>query len=690
MEAVNQINQVNGDGPPRKNWKAYWKTISDFLASSRSGRVLVDEHGNNAEIIPAHYRNYFGDASSKTLGVASVADNNVLDIGAQDFSFFGWIKAYSTYVAGYPLLGKGVSTSPNGYYLILGDASKKFNFRFHTSTAYFNIVDTNTDVSTCGWIHFIVDINQTTKKARLFLNNQQIGADLDYTGTIANLASTIKFVISDMCDGSGNEIIAYGQHMDAYNVGVKHALLTPTERTTLYNKGIITGCAAFYPLGRPYFKDGYYVWADITGNGLHLRNINYGAYNYGVGQFLGGKRFGYNTGHGSTAELDYGYDIYETTGGLRYRVPHLIDGSSIAGITDTLILNIPGSLTTHNLADSMILPVGSLWDKSDATIWKASRRYSPYYDGTNANTKKQHHVYELNKDLLLQNLNSGYKNRIYPQITNNSYNERQSNLRIGTFATDQNASKNINILKVTGDNGIRPSKLRSGVALCFDDTSQAAGWLLANKTLYPKYQWKATFCLEGMTGFYTNQEIFHELLRFGHEFANHSAHHDDIQTYLNTPHTSAELFAWDIVPQATSFLSQFDYYPRTIATWGAQYGAYTDFANYCLANGYTFIRTLRQATIPVDINEACYDGTSQSVGGIPLADSNYPLNEAGDNAIKACIDYARDHDKVLLLCHHAIGDQAHIDRFDMICKYVYDNNMTFYGFSELIPALFGL
>mgnify|MGYP003820100017 CR=1 FL=1 len=132
----------------------------------RSDRTMLDEFGNNATIIPPFCLKDSGYA----LGIS---DNQALDIYQNDFTAFGWFNL----AAGDMIFGK-LSSNINGQWAIRVDAGSKLLFYIVTSTGLNKTI--STFVINLNELYFIcVDINQTTKKARIFVNGNQIGS-LDY------------------------------------------------------------------------------------------------------------------------------------------------------------------------------------------------------------------------------------------------------------------------------------------------------------------------------------------------------------------------------------------------------------------------------------------------------------------------------------------------------------------------------
>jgi hypothetical protein len=473
--------------------------------------------------------------------------------------------------------------------------------------------------------------------------------------------------------------------MRCFNAGVANRIPSDAERLSLYNKNTISSVSAFWPL----FNTQDAILYDISGNGYHMTQA--GIINNGVKST---PCVAYEEGYGSKSLLDNGYSVYLSIYNTYTIVPATVDGSfqSIAG---TKIKDVAGSLTTHNLADSMIQFVGALWDKSDTSIYPAIVRLSQYYDATSATTKKQWHTSELNRDFFDWKFNNGYRKRAYPKILNNSYNNRLSGLNIATYSADNSDAVHNKNLQYSGDSTLRKNKLRAGVFLSLDDSNHADTWVWANTTLYEKYQWKATFYLDNYSNRMDNVHFYiKELLKYGHELGNHSWTHGDWQTYLLT-HTDAELFAQDIAPMNTRLNINFGFIPNVSGLWQVV-GRDEDFLNYLLANGFSLARP-GVINIPVDLDDICYDGTHQTPNAIIMYDATFPDNAAGDALLLSLIDYAKNNDKIVCLVGHKIGltsDDAtlkmKLSRLDMVCKYVYDNNMTFYGGSELLPSLFGL
>lgn len=392
----------------------YWATLTNMHLKTRSGNALVDDYSNDATILnPYLYLN--------ATGYYIRTDDGSLDIGASSFAFGGWIKGEDTAKAApYYLMGK-ITDSTNGCYgLFINQTTGRLSFFFKPSGTIVYIHST-VDM-TDGWHLVYADINQATLKARLFIDNVQIGADVSYTGTFAALDSKYEFTIGAGNDANGTNIVlkSKSSHKDAF---VYHRTLTDAERANLLNSVYPTDAEALYPL-----SEGLSLAQDISGNGNHLTGV--------VMSPAVNKRY---SADGSRLLLDYGFAKY-SCGWDDIYVPLTVSGAEItitapAGYNKTLEGNHAGSLTRHNLADSYIVFVGAEWDRSDTTIWNDQAR-TGYYDATSATTRRTWHISELNNLRINAWANTGYKGINFVKIADNSYKDRKVLEEIITVDTE--------------------------------------------------------------------------------------------------------------------------------------------------------------------------------------------------------------------------------------------------------------
>ena len=392
-----------------------------YAENTRSGLTLPNSltpGTGDASLIPSHY-------SSSGSSLFSYADSGALDVGTTSLTLAGWFKVKSKTTQGY-MAGKPVNGSTQGrWHLTFAATTGKIRFGAN-STGGLAFTEGTTDV-TSGWHFYIGEVDLATSNVRVFCDNVQEGSDVAFTGTFPAMAAQYEFYIGggNSSDGSSTSLLA---SMDACDVIVFHRLLTPTEKTTLFNRGYIAGSAGYWPLA-----GGQCVY-DVSGNNRHLTAIGGNGVNKA-----------YNVS-GSRYMLDNGFTMYDRGYDRKIYVPLRQDGTAITAIGLTVDYKQTaegthaGSATNLNLADVMI-QLGDSWDRSstDAFTWEA-RHAKTYYDATSAATKKQWHSSEMNNLMFQAWSNADYKGINFCKLSDFSYKSRKVLKEIGSYATDQYVS----------------------------------------------------------------------------------------------------------------------------------------------------------------------------------------------------------------------------------------------------------
>lgn len=419
-------------------------------ARGRSGLTLPDSLGNNPSILPA-----FLSITSETQKVY-VADNGSLDIGSQDFTMCMWLKNDDNYSGYWYYGGKSVTGGINGMYSILSYPTTGYLRAYiQSSGGAVNIISTQ-QATTGSWFHCRIDVNQVTKKCRFFINNIQIGSDTTFTGTFASMNNVYEFILgaANSVNGSTISSTAKSSYSDVF---VFHRLLSDEEALTIYNRGVVTGSAAHYPLlgvsGLLTTVVKYQY--DASGNNLHLICDSVSGHEILTSDFKYDSR-------GSQHGLNVGYTLYENANNQIY-VPFTDTGAELSsppGLTGyTKTANFTGDSSFHNLSNSEIGFIGSEWDRSDTTIWKSTTRATTtYYNSTNITTKKFWHVIELSNIHLSNWSNSGYERKIAVKISDNSYGARRKLEEIMVYTTNKNTSDFDGVLTYCLDTNLTRSK----------------------------------------------------------------------------------------------------------------------------------------------------------------------------------------------------------------------------------------
>jgi len=193
-----------------------------------------------------------------------------------------------------------------------------------------------------------MDVNYTTKKMRLFVNNVQIGADVDFTGTLSALDNKYRFYIN-VCGADADGAPTLGGQANHYSdIRIFNKILTPTEQTTLYNKGHISKPVFNYPLAT-------YIGTTTPDSGLNGKHLTFTNANYNYDAY------------GSRQLLDVGYtrhiDFPNKEFQVAYEDTNTPTSHVFAGYTKDS--DVPGSPIEFNKAQSYVTITGI--DRSDTT-----------------------------------------------------------------------------------------------------------------------------------------------------------------------------------------------------------------------------------------------------------------------------------------------------------------------------------
>lgn len=335
----------------------------NLWTKSRSGLELVDSMGGtNPKILPSCFSKYY------TGDYAAISDNGALDIGnTYDFTLYAVVRNENATAAAAYCVGKCVAGALDGRYGINSNTSTGYWSAIVNSSGGSSTINSTIDSRTSGFVHLRIEITQATKKFRFYINNNLIGTEQTLTGTFGTLANEIKFRI-----GSGQNpttpwaayAIARTSHSDTF---ILRRLMTTQEKTDALLGIFPTDCAAHWPCNT-------FELYDTSGNGFHLTAES---------NMFDGANILWGTGGGSRQCLDKGYSLYRHPYGADLQVPYLDSGVSITTPSVPsgyyFVKNVPGSLTGHNKANSMILFDGANWDRSNVTIYSANARvaYAP-------------------------------------------------------------------------------------------------------------------------------------------------------------------------------------------------------------------------------------------------------------------------------------------------------------------------
>jgi hypothetical protein len=377
---------------------------------------------------------------------AYVADNGALDIannlgvnpatpgGDTGFTICGWFKSETTSKADTRHLGgKPGTNTTNGIYFFAANITTGYIFfQFRTSTNWFYVL-TDIDFTAGGspWYFLRADINTTTSKLRLFINEIQYGADVDFTGSISALANVYEFMIGsgNGAGGTGVQKTALSSHSDTY---IFPFLLTTGQGATLMARGSVPG-ATFYT-DCVLHSDNYII--DVVG-GRNLTGVN----------LLKATKLKYNQ-YGSQQALTVGYTRYVDFPNKEIQVPYKSAGvpSTIVPAGYMVVENNPVSPNGHNLADSYIAVAGV--DRSDTTVCSYLARQTilqHYYDSLNVSWV---HSSELTNFNLSNYFNDDYRGLRFSKITNRVLME------FYTYLTNKTGSDYEKPIKYSGETNI--------------------------------------------------------------------------------------------------------------------------------------------------------------------------------------------------------------------------------------------
>jgi len=412
-----------------------------FRSKSLSGLSLVDELGNDGSLVLPYF--------SKTLNTEYLyaTDNGNLDIYTNDeFTVCGWIKSETTSksITG-TLFGKACGGSNNGLYQFYTLATSGYvGACLESSTGLINIPST-IDVYDTNWHFLRLDVKQSTKKIRFFVDEVQIGSDVIFTGTFTHLDDKFKFTVgcANNATGTGFFSVSYHSFSDIY---VFNKILSESDITNIFTNRInVSGALAHWPmlgysgylLGDRTLTASNFIDYDAGGSGYHLiGSASVLPYSYKFVKYSsGGSRHGINVGY---TLYDNGFTkVYVplTDSGQEQDMGSLINGFFKVG-------TFVGNTTKYNLSNAKLFINNSKWDRSDATIWSdLARDTTTHYDSTSATTKKYWHIDELVNLQMYKWANVNYKGLCFVKFKEPSYGDRTELSEIIAYETNKTGSE---------------------------------------------------------------------------------------------------------------------------------------------------------------------------------------------------------------------------------------------------------
>ena len=404
-----------GIGRKRKNWspnKPLGGETPNFWVkeNSRSGLTLVDSvnPGAGDALISLPYVK-----KSSVTNYAYVTDNGALDIGNSDLTLYGWLRQDDTIVtASQGYFGKLYTASVNGKYGIGVALTTGKLYGLCQSSGGVVLAYTDASIIGAGILFALMEIDQTSKILRLFVNNVQVGGDVSFTGTFNALANTIDFMIGGMnyTDGTVGNLSKLSSFSD---IGIHHRLLTSAEKLLLYNHGSIA-CE----INEAHWPCNSWNINDVSGNGFHMTGSGLTSAKVAYGSE--GSRHGLNCGY---SKYEYGngrIDVFNEFDGTPISSPTLPIGytkaKKIDGVTDA---DYVGDLLNHNGVDSRIVFTGANWDRSNVTNYHIDARVADYGSASPRSFK----VDVLEQFQLNNKANSGYQGLNYVKRDNSGIKE---------------------------------------------------------------------------------------------------------------------------------------------------------------------------------------------------------------------------------------------------------------------------
>lgn len=236
------LGQVAGSGAPAANSLntgliSYWKLDEASGTRVDVGGAAQDLTDNNTvtqttgKIVNAPQ---FTTANSEYL---SHADSASLSIGADTSAAWSMWVYIDSVIQTQGLLSKWGNAGQSEYIIFWRATSTEFRFQIsYDGTATTNV--NSTAASSATWYHIYCQYDHTTKKIGISVNNAtMVENGPTPTASIFDGNNTFKLGSSD------GGVVYLGGRID--ELGFWKRILTPTERTALYNSGAGKTCCPF-------------------------------------------------------------------------------------------------------------------------------------------------------------------------------------------------------------------------------------------------------------------------------------------------------------------------------------------------------------------------------------------------------------------------------------------------------------
>ncbi|MCF7832509.1 MAG: polysaccharide deacetylase family protein [Candidatus Marinimicrobia bacterium] len=222
-----------------------------------------------------------------------------------------------------------------------------------------------------------------------------------------------------------------------------------------------------------------------------------------------------------------------------------------------------------------------------------------------------------------------------------------------------------------------------GIVITFDD-HHFTNWLHAD-SLLNKYEWKVTFCVS-LIGTRSESDIerMHKLQDAGHEIAGHGYIH--VYSTLYTATHGIEKYIED---EITPMMDFFEAESLCVRSYSYPYGSRSNYIDNELLNYFDILRATSNEFRKPE-KSRCYFNNSRLVYACGLDDH---FDHSSEEYFLDLITYAHEEGKIILFYTHkpvetVTGEyQVSFNTLNIICKYAYDNEMTFYTMSDLADMI---
>jgi len=224
-----------------------------------------------------------------------------------------------------------------------------------------------------------------------------------------------------------------------------------------------------------------------------------------------------------------------------------------------------------------------------------------------------------------------------------------------------------------------PKPYKAGVILSFDD-AYVDEWFEADQAL-KKYGWKATFnvCKIDSLGEPQIKKLL-QMQKEGHEIAGHGYHHYNAVKFVKKNGLDAYMNQ-EIYPMITSMKNK----GFNVTSFAYPYGMRSDALDHALSSKFKIIRG-RAFGGEIPEKQDSYFNNSKIVFAFDIDNSHIHFSIP---YVLELLDYAKKHNKILLLCGHrpvknvSKNYEVKIETLKFVCKYMKLNDLKFYTLNDL-------